>query len=329
MRREEWQVVWQDWLRGVTLIGLCAALAGLYFSGLLSEPVFGMFLCLVATVVAGFFVVSNCMSSTSALPTRVLGTGATVAGGIVFLAGAMQVLFPGQPAAQAQLSFLHPQARITVPEGAQRGCFLSVRGHPGASPSGQDSEVHATIHMRGASGSESFSVELFRRRQASSGGGRGRGGPSISAREADMWYLGSPAAGDAELELSGVKPETALPLTLALHVPMLPPRGMAFVLWGIVLVTLILAVPMLRQASFPAAVPFTLALAVVNELVLRGLPPDRPALPLVGILVGGIFGGALAGYGATRLVAKLSQAEPMPRPRGRTESKGRQGHGSR
>jgi len=319
LRREELQIIWQEWLRGVSLLALCALLAAIYFAGLVGEATFGMILCVTAVVVTAAVVVIHCMSSMSALPFRLAGSAVVVLGGILFLAGAAQVLYPGQPAAVAQVSFLRPQARLSVPEGAQQGCFLSVRGRPGASPTGQDSEVHATIHMKTASAAESFVVSLFKNRQKAAAGGRSSRGPSVSAREADMWYLGAVVPGDAELELTALRPEQALPLTLALHVPLLPPRSMALVIWGIVLVSLVLAVPALRQGHFPAVVPFSLSLAVVNELVLRGLPPDRPALPLVGILLGGIFGGALVGYGATRLARlgldpsrRRRQAEPGP-----------------
>ncbi len=314
MTREEWGIVWHDWLRGVSLIVLCALLAVVYFLRLFSEPVFGLLLCVVAVLVTAVLAVLNCMSSSSVLPVRLSGAAVILAGGVLLVVAGAQVLFPGQPTVEAQLSFLQPQARLAIPESAGQGCYLTVRGRPGASPSGQDSEVHATVRLSTAAGADSFSVNLFRSRPGSSRGGGSSRGPSISAREADMWFLGALPAGEGGLELASLRPEDALPLTVGLHVPLLPPQTLAWALWALVLASLILAIPMLRQGRFPAAVPYCLALAVANQLIARGLPPDRPVLPLVGILLGGIFGGALAGYGATKVIEKWAAA-PAPRPK--------------
>jgi hypothetical protein len=304
MTRIEWEEMWHDWLRGVSLIALCAVLAGIYFLKLFSEPVFGMVLSVTAVGLSLTAVILNCASSTVHLVVRVSGAAVAVACAAGFLVQSAQVLFPGQPEAQVQLSHLQPQGTLEVPGSAGLGSFLVVRGRPGASPSGQDSHVKGSIRLDVGDTGRQVPVALFR---GSPGGGGGNSkGPSISAREADMWYMGNLPSGTARVELRDLRPEDALPLTVSLHVPMISPSRVEFALWGLVGLALILSIPLLRKGRFPAVVPFSAAIGVVGELVLNGLPPDRPVLPLVGMLLGGILGGALAGYLATRLLGRLT-----------------------
>lgn len=302
MDLNEFEHIWDDWLKGVSLGILVVALVALYFLDAFTQPVYSMLL--VGVFLAGGLVVVavSCLSG-------LLPAWGGVPGLLVALAAAgcsffsiHQVVFPAEPITSLRVSGLDREGVLEVPSEASGDAYLRVDGRPGADPAGSDEEVDATVSLIGSGFSSSVGVKLFKKR---GGGGKGSKGPKISRKGSDLFLLSGLPEGRLAVKLEKVKPEKALPLTFSLLHPAIPPRVFSIALWGLLGLALFFSFFIAVRGHFPAVLPFTLVAVVWHTIVSRGVSPTEPLLPLLGILVGGGIAACAGGYTVGKVMQKV------------------------
>lgn len=298
----EFQIIWHDWLRGVSAIALLVVLVALYFLEVFSQPVYTMVLLCAAAGAGLAFIVATCVTSVLPVWLRVAGAAVALVAGGLAIAGAVGLLFPGPDLVTARVSNAAPATVLEIPVGfvGTQG-YLTVRGHPGASPGGEDEEITGTLRIGADASSLALPVRLVKKRGAKSGGGKG---PAISRRGSDSWQvpLDTPRL---DVTLSDLKPRSALPLEISITVPRLALSIVSRVLWALALVALVLAFLTARRGAFPIVLPFCVVVATVFHLLSRGLSPTEPLLPALGILLGGGIAGAAVAYLAAKVLERL------------------------
>jgi len=310
MTREEFAHIWHDWLRGITLIAAAAALVGLYFLHLFSDPVYGGILVTVlltagCAVTAGF-----CLSGLMPRIVRIAGPPVALAGACLLFAGIFQVLFPDDPYTSTTLSGSQRDGPLEIPTTGLETSYLKIRGRPGASPSGDDSEVKAEIEFRGREFNRLVRVEMYGDRGTAPGKGKG---VALGRRDSQLILLDGLPEGKLDLHLSLLKPETALPLEISLHRPVIPPGLLYLCLWVVVAASLVLGLLTARAGQFPFIVPYAVVLLVVLHFAHRGISPEQPLLPLLGIVLGGGIAACAAGYGLGKLMQFALRRRQSPK----------------
>jgi hypothetical protein len=308
MKLGEFQIIWQDWLRGVTLMALVILLATLYFLKVFSQPVYTMLLLCSAAGGGLLFVIATCVTAVLPLWLRISGTVIALGAGGLAIAAASQLLFPGAPIAAGAVSNASPETVLDLPpvyQGTQG--YLTIRGYPGASPSGDDEEVTATVKVTVGGPTLELPVKLVKKR--SGGKGSGKKGPGISRRGTDSWEL-QLASTQVNVLLTNLRPRSALPFDITVTVPPLSMPLVTYLLWALAIAALLVAVFTARNGSFPVVLPFATVAATVFQLLSHGISPTEPLLPGLGILLGGGIAGAAAGYLPAKILEKFLAPTP-------------------
>jgi len=304
MTRDEFEIIWHDWLRGVVLIALVVAMAGLYLTKLLPLPVFATVLGVVY-VLAGFVLIGrSCIAAQCGALVRSLSVGVALFGSAGMLLTLWQVHFPSPPFAQGTLSHVAPDLVLEVPQEALAEALLVVRGHPGASPSGADATVDADLVTPAAK----LHVSLFHNRSGRQSSG-GRGGLSLSLRTAEMFRFDGVAPGPFALHLASLKPEMAMPLQVSLHSPPVAMNVLTWVCAGALVAALLLSVFISRNGVFPGVVPMTAMMLAIQVVASKGYSPAEPILPLLGILALASIPAAFVGWLLARAVGLVFKRE--------------------
>lgn len=301
MTRAEFDMIWHDWLRGVSLIGLVGLLVALHFLKLFSPQDFAMLVVLVGLLGGTAMAGSVCLSGLAPLPVRILAPLVALVAAGLFAQGTRQVIYLAEPYAQATISGTAPKATLEVPTDGLEESYLQVRGRPGASPSGKDNEVTARLALRGPGWERSLRFELFKNKTAKGQ----KGSASLGLRDADAALLTGLQVGVTEITLTELKPEVALPLELSLHWPLVPPSVLRSGLMAMAVMALLLAGFSARRNQFPFPLPFTLVLVLAYWFIAQGIPPRQPLLTLLGIGIGSAIAGSGVGYGAGKLLVLL------------------------
>lgn len=309
MKWGEFQIIWHDWLRGVTLMALVVLLVTLYFLKVFPQPVYTMILLCTAAGGGLLFVTATCLAAVLPLWLRIGGIVLALGSGALAIAAASHLLFPGAPMSAGTVSNASPEAVLDLPpvyQGTQG--YLTIRGYPGASPSGDDEEVTATVKVTAGGPTLELPVKLVKKR--SGGKGSGKKGPGISRRGTDSWEL-QLASSQVNILLTNLKPRSALPFDIMVTVPPLSMPLVSYLLWALAIAALVVAIFTARNGYFPVVLPFTTVAATVFQLLSLGISPTEPLLPGLGILLGGGIAGATAGYLPAKLLEKvLGPKEP-------------------
>ena len=301
MTREEFSLIWHDWLRGVTLIGALLLLVAIHFTHIFSPPGYAIFVVGVALLVGLGMAASACLSSLPPLPLRVLAPLVAGAGALLGFTGMFQAVYLPEPYATATVSTTSPTTTLVVPTDGLDESYLKVKGRPGASPSGKDKELEVRLALAGPGIKRSLKIELFKSKTAKGG----KGSTSLGLRDADAVLLEGLQPGVLEITISELKPETALPMELSLHWPMLPPSMLRAGLFAVLALAFALSPFIARRNQFPFILPFAIVLAVTYWFIGQGIPPRQPLLPLLGIVIGGGIAGSGVGYGLAKLMQLL------------------------
>jgi len=298
----EFEHIWDDWLKGVSLGILVVALVALYFLDAFSQPVYSM-------VLVAVFLTAGVVVSAGSCLSGLLPRGVGVPGLLVALAAAActffsihQVVFPGEPTTSVTVSGLEREGVLEVPSEVSGDAYLRVDGRPGADPAGGDEEVDATVSLSGSGFSFSLGVKLFKKR---GGSGKGGKGPKISRKGSDLFLLSGLPEGRLAVRLEKLKPEKALPLTFALIHPHIPPRVFSIALWLLVGAALFLSLFIAGRGQFPVVLPFSFVTVVWHTIVSQGVSPTEPLLPLLGILMGSGIAASAGGYAAGKVLQKV------------------------
>jgi hypothetical protein len=310
MTREEFAIIWHDWLRGVSLIALVLLLVALHFLHLFEPSTFALIVVSVFLVGGFGMAASVCLSGIPPLPVRLLAPLAAVAGAVLAFIAVRQAVLPEEPYATATISGIEPVATLTVPTDGLEESYLVVRGRPGANPTGRDKTVKARLHLAGDGLRKTLSLELFTNKET--GGNQGKKGPALGLRDADAFLLEGLKPGTLEVRMADLEPETALPMQLSLHWPLLPPSLLRHGLYGVLALAFLLALAMARRNHFPFILPYAMVLVVTVHFVVQGIPPRQPLLPLLGIVIGGGIGGSGVGYGLGKLLQLLLRRRNGP-----------------
>ncbi len=301
MTRTEFDMIWHDWLQGVSLLGLLALLVALHFLKVFSPPDYALLVVLVALVGGAAMAGSVCLSGLAPLPVRILAPMVVLVAAGLFAQGTRQVIYLAPPYAQATLSGSAPKVTLEVPTDGLEESYLQVLGRPGASPSGKDNEVVAHLALKGPGPARSLRMEFFKNKTAKGQ----KGSTSLGLRDADTALLTGLQTGVWEVTLTELKPEVALPMELSLHWPLVPPSLLSAGLIAMALLALLLAFFSARRNQFPFPLPFTLVLVLAYWFISQGIPPRQPLLTLLGIGIGSAIAGSGVGYGAGKLLMLL------------------------
>ncbi len=296
MTREELALIWHDWLRGVTLICALLLLVAVYFFHIFSPPGYAMLVVCIALLVGLGMASSICLSSLAPLIVRVFAPLVATAGALLGFAGVFQAIYLPEPYATATVSTTSPSTTLVVPTDGLDESYLRVKGRPGASPSGKDKEGEVRLGLSGPGIKESLKLEFFKNKTAKGG----KGSTALGLRDANVVLLEGLQPGVVAVTISELKPETALPLELSLHWPMLPPSLLRLALYIVLAIALLLSPFVARRNQFPFILPYAIVLASTYWFIGQGIPPRQPLLPLLGIILGGGIAGSGLGYGLAK-----------------------------
>jgi hypothetical protein len=309
MIREEFDMIWHDWLRGVSLIVTLLLLVALYFTGLFTQPGYTRFV-IIVMLLGGFGVAgSTCLQSGPPLFVRLAAPVLAAAAAVLAFIGVTQVFFLAEPFASGVLSSVETSTELVVPTDGLDGSYLQVTARPGASPSGKDETIEMVLAIQGQGVTRNEAMEFYKNKK---GTGSKASGLSLGRKDSTSIYLETLPAGPLTVRLSELKPDSTLPFTLSLHWPRLPPALIATGLWALFALALVLAVFMARRNHFPFILPYTLVLAVIHQITMQGISPTQPLLPMLGIIIGAGLASSAAGYAIGKpLQLLLRPPQPM------------------
>ena len=293
MTRGEFSLIWHDWLRGVSLIGALLLLVAIHFLHLFSAPDYALLVVCVALLGGLGMAASVCLSSLSPLPVRVIAPLVATAGALLGFVGVFQTVYLPEPYATTTLSTTAPASTLVVPTDGLAESYLRVQGRPGASPSGKDKEVTVHLSISGLGIERKLSLEFFKSKTTSGA----KGNTSLGLRDADTVLLEGLQPGVLEVAITELKPETALPMEMSLHWPLLPPSMIRMALFGVLAMAFLLSLFVARRNQFPMLLPYALVLVTTYWFVGQGIPPRQPLLPLLGIILGSGIASSGVGYG--------------------------------
>lgn len=305
MTREEFALIWHDWLRGVSLIGVVLLLVAVHFAHIFSPENYALLVVGVALTGGLTLAGSVCLSGLAPLPVRIAAPLVALVTASLAFVGTWQAVHLGDPYASATLSSVEPSTTLAVPTDGLGESYLAIKGRPGASPSGKDKEVDLWLGLKGAGVAREWSLEFFKNKTAKGQ----RGSTSLGMRDADSLLLKGLVPGELTVKIAELKPETALPFEVSLHWPLVPPGLIRVVLLGAVVLAFFMAFLSARKNQFPFLLPFTLVLAAAYWFIGQGIPFRQPLLPLLGIVIGSGIAGSGLGYA----VAKVMQKTLAPR----------------
>jgi hypothetical protein len=304
MTRDELEIIWHDWLRGVLVIGMAVVMVVVYLTGLLPAPVFATVMVCVFCAATMVLAASSCIGSLCPAGVRAASTLVSLVASASLVLTAWQVHFPAPAPGEIVLSPVQPDGTLTVPESAGNELYVVIRGNPGSSPSGNDSEVAASVTLAGAVTAGPLSVTLLHHRSGGQGGQSK--GLSISRRTADVFRVAASGAGQATVHLDRMRPENAMPLHVSLHAARVSPTLLTALSGLTLLVSLVLAFFSWKRSVFPGAVPLAAVLLTVQFFVARGYCPTEPVLPLLGILTLTTIPAALVGWILSKAVERMA-----------------------
>lgn len=303
----ELEIIWHDWLRGVSLIGALAVLVVVYFLHIFTDQSYTMLLLCVGLAVGFCMAASVCLAGSPPLAVRLvaplLAAGAAALGFIAV----HQVVYPAEPFAECEVSIVVPSAVCEVPTDGLDPAWLKVKGRPGAGGSGDDSEITGQIVLAAGDFGTTVRPRLYRDKGPTGGKGKGI---SVGRKESDLFLVPGLPAGPVTATLTDIKPSAALPLKLSFHLPLLPPNLIELALALAVAVALVLAFFVARTGHFPFILPYTVVLLVISNVAGRGFSPDQPLLPFLGVAIGSTIGGSAAAYVVGKGMQKLLRREP-------------------
>lgn len=296
MTRAEFALIWNDWLRGVSLIGALLLLVAIHFLQIFSPPDYALLVVCIALLAGLGMASSVCLSSLTPLPVRVLAPLVAAAGALLGFCGVYQTVYLPEPYAVTTLSTTAPAGLLVVPTDGLDESYLRVKGRPGASPSGKDKEVLVHLAIAGPGIDRAVRLEFFKSKTASGG----KGSTSLGLRDADSVLLEGLEPGVLDVSITELKPETALPMELSLHWPLLPPSLLRLALLLVLAMAFLLSPFLARRNQFPMILPYALVLVVTYWFIGHGIPPRQPLLPLLGIILGSGIAGSGVGYGLAK-----------------------------
>ena len=296
MTREEFSLIWHDWLRGVTLICALLVLVAIHFLHIFSPPDYAILVVSIALLVGLVMAASVCFSRLAPVLVRAVAPLLATVGALVGFAGVFQTIYLPEPYATATVSTTSPTTTLVVPTDGLGESYLRVTNRPGASPSGKDKNVEVRLDLSGPGVKRSLKLEFFKNKTAKGG----KGSTSLGLRNADALLLEGLEPGGLQVTIGELKPETALPMELSLHWPMVPPSLLRLALYVVLALALLLSPFIARRGEFPFILPFAIVLAVTYWFIGQGIPPRQPLLPLLGIILGGGIAGSGVGYGLAK-----------------------------
>ncbi len=303
MTREEWAIAWHDWLRGVSLVGLGAVLAGLYFLKWIPHDVFPLIMGLATLVVVMGFVLEHCLCSLVPAWMRLVTLLLLLASGAGLVTAIFVETTPGMVVTEGKLSPSHPTLEGYVP--ATGDVLVNVVATPGVFARGDDGQIAAKVRITFRSALDGSAKEVREKwaftNHAANQGKKGGG----SAVTSVQMHLEDASEGGFQVVLESMEPPHAKPLEVKASIATFPAGVLRLVLAALAILALLLAPYYTRRSAFPAFVPGATVLGAAGVGVLTGLPPDSPAPKLLGILVAGAFGGAAVGYLLAKGVQRL------------------------
>ncbi len=294
--REEFSLIWHDWLRGVTLIGALLLLVAIHFLHIFSPPDYALLVVSIALLVGLGMSASVSFSKLAPVPVRAAVPLVATVGALVGFAGVFQAIHLPEPYAEATVSTTSPTTTLVVPTDGLDESYLRVKTRPGASPSGKDKDVQVRLDLSGPGVKRSLKLEFFKNKTAKGG----KGSTSLGLRNADAVLLEGLEPGVLQVTIGELKPTTALPMELSLHWPMFPPSLLRLALYVVLALAFVLAPFVARRGEFPYVLPFAIVLAASYWFIGQGIPPHQPLLPLLGIILGSGIAGSGVGYGLAK-----------------------------
>mgnify|MGYP001328649466 CR=1 FL=1 len=292
MRLEDFEQMWNDWLRGTVLVGIILLLVVLYSLDVLTKPNFALVMTGTLLVVAVAASLQYCLD----VPVpRLLAVVSPIIGGlgaVVVFITIQGVLKPPPPFAEVQVSAADPMATLAVPEEMAGEVYVWVHGTPGALPSGDDRTITAGLDLTQGERHKTFHIELLK---GAKNKGKGKG-IAISDMTSELFRMDGLVEGDVQVKLDRLKPPKALPLKITFHKPAFPTSLAWWVVAFLLLATIVVSLFTLKGRLFPFILPFSLVMVVVQHLAAQGFSPTEPLLPLLGILMGGGILTSAVGY---------------------------------
>lgn len=302
MTRDEFSVIWHDWLRGVTLVGAIGILVGLYFLKWIPHDVFAVLMGVAAIVGVLGFALEHCVCSLLPGWMRAVTLALVLCSGAGLLVAIHVGVTPGSTVAEGRLSPTHPVLEGYVPAGGD--VLVNVTGTPGILASKDDTRIQAklkAVYRNEENPDKDIEERMTWTFAASTETRRGMGTSATSFQA----HLENAVPGKFEVRLEELIPKHATPLEVRASVAQFPSWALRIVLAALVVVALLLAPMSTRKGVFPTYLPGALVLGAAGFATLYGLPPASPEPKLLGFLVASAFGGAVVGYLMGKGVQKL------------------------